>query len=368
MKKAVIGILSLMLLTGCWDRLPLRNLHLVDIAALDIDKESGDVVLDFIVTKLKSAGQGAGDPISQMTELKGPSLVEAVGQGDYTDQAPFLAVNTRIYFISKSFASNNPVPKLAFLINAPYASINTPVVVFDGSISKFLKEKSGNKDAFTKNLNEFILFLDRNGIMANVSMMRLILSPEDPLEDIALPLLKPINSEIELAGAFLFRQGMSTGKKLSKEQVRMLMLLLGKELGGQKFTGNFSSGNRRIHYGFSVKKGDSKITVYPESNGLPKVKIGVRLRINVFELGEAGKKLKSDYVKRMEKELSKHLEENAEATIETLQKANCDVLGIGKQIKVYHPNIWKSLNWRNDFPRLSIKPNFEVQILDTDPE
>lgn len=368
MKKAAIGILSLLLLTGCWDRLPLRNLQLVDIAGLDLDEESGDVELAFIVTKLKSAGQGEGNPKSEVTVLRGPSLVEAVGQGEYIDRAPFLGINTRIYFLSEKFLLHDPVPKLAFLLKAPYSSINTPIVVFEDSISKIFKTNSGNNQAFTKNLNEFIISLNRNGMMPTVSMMRFILSRQEPLEDIALPVLKPFNSGMELSGAQLFRQGTNTGVKLSIEQVQMSMLMLGKVNGRQRFTGQMAENGegRHIEYGFSVKKGDSKITVKPESRGLPKVNIGVRLQINVFELGNSVHILKPDYVNRMEKEMSKHLEERAAATIKILQKANCDILGIGKEFKAYHPNIWKSLNWRKDFPKMSIQPNFDVQILNSD--
>lgn len=90
------------------------------------------------------------------------------------------------------------------------------------------------------------------------------------------------------------------------------------------------------------------------------------MQINVFKLGKSALTLKPDYVNRIEKELSKHLEEKAAATIEIMQKANCDILGIGKEFKAYHPNIWKSLNWRKDFPEMSIEPNFDVQILNSD--
>ncbi|WML27200.1 Ger(x)C family spore germination protein [Neobacillus sp. OS1-33] len=368
MKKAAIGILSLLLLTGCWDRLLLRNLQLVDIAGLDLDKESGDVKLSIIVTKLKNSGQGEGEPNLQMTEIREPSLIEAVGQGDYTDRSPFLGINTRIYMISKRFAAQNPVSTLTFLLNTPYSSVNTPVIVFDGNVSKLLKTQSENNKDFTKNLNEFILSSERNGMMPTVSMMRFILSREEPLEGIALPVLKKFNSGMELSGALLFRQGKNTGVSLSKEQVQMSMLLLGKGKGRQRYTGQMSENGegRHIEYGFSVKKGNSKISVHPESRGLPKVTIGVRLRINVFGLGKSVHMLKADYVNRMEKELSKHLEEKAAAMIETLQKANCDILGIGMELKAYHPNIWKSLNWRKDFPDMSIEPNFDVQILNSE--
>lgn len=367
MKKAVIAILMVILLTGCWDRLPLKTLSMVDIAGIDLDKENGDVLLHYIVTKLENAGQGSGDPSSKVSELKGQSLVEAVGQGEYTEKGPFLGIHTGIYVLSKNFATVDPVKELTFLLNAPYTAINSPVVILDGNMSKIFKSKIGTNKKFTGDLYNFVSSLEKQGMAPDVSMMKLILSRNDPLQCIAVPLLKQFNSSMELDGALLYRQGTYTGKELDKDQVQMLMLMLEKIRGRQKITGNLSrkGEDKNIDYGFSVKKINSKIITHPESGELPKVSIGVRMRINVFKLDESVQTLKPDYVNRMEKELSKHLEEKAAATIETLQKANCDILGIGKEFKAYHPDIWKSLNWRKDFPEMSIEPNFDVQILNS---
>jgi spore germination protein KC len=359
----------LLLLTGCWDQMQLRHLNLVDIASIDFDEKSGNIVLRYIVTRLKGASQGGGNLVSEPTELKGPSLVEAVGQSDFIGRAPFLGVNTRIYVISQSFASHDPITKLTFLLKAPYAAINVPVVVFDGNLSETLKMMK-NQGEFSNDLYEFVLALEKNGIMSNVSMMQFIQSKEMQLEDIALPLLKKSEPEIVLKGALLFRQGKNTRKKLDKEQVRMVMLLLGQDMGRQRLTGHMSEKDdeRNSYYAVYVKKVDSKITVHPKTNGLPKVNFRVRLRINSIEAGETVQTLNNDTVNRIEKELSKHMEEQAMETIKTLQKANCDLLGIGKQLNAYHPNLWKSLHWRKDYPRLSIKPKFEVQIINPDTE
>lgn len=181
-------------------------------------------------------------------------------------------------------------------------------------------------------------------------------------------MLKQSNGEIVLSGAILFRQGKNTSEELNKDQVEMLMLMLGKSKGSQKITGSFSedSEENSINYAFSIKKLVSKIKIHSDSNKLIKVKIDVNLKINVFEIGESFHILKPDYVNRMEKELGKLLEEDATATIDILQKAKTDILGIGKHLKAYHPNVWKTLNWDKEFHGLSIEPSFDVKILNTD--
>ncbi|MGV2942514.1 Ger(x)C family spore germination protein [Mesobacillus sp. LC4] len=367
MKKAIIGFLSIIFLTGCWDQLQLRNLQLVDIAGFDLDEENGDFLLHYIVTSLKSATQGGGEATSEMTTLRGPSLVEAIGKGQYTDRAPFLGINTRLYIMSKSFAAKNPIKHLYFLQYAPYASISTPVVVFEGKISDLIKLKSGSAQDFTKKLTHFIQTTERNAIMPSVTMMEFIQSLNEPVDGIAIPKLKQSSdSGIEVDGALLFHKGKYSGEDLTRDQVRIVMLMLGKDFGRQRYTGKLKmQDGKELFYGFSVKKATSHITVHPETFELPNVDMNINLNIHVYELGKAGSRLKPDYINKMEKELSKHLEDQSLITIETMQKGNCDLLGVGKHLKAFYPDNWKSLDWSKDYPKLSIKPNIDVKILNS---
>ncbi|MFD4707075.1 Ger(x)C family spore germination C-terminal domain-containing protein [Gottfriedia sp. NPDC058432] len=380
MKKILILLLLLPLLTGCWDRLDLKKLHLVDVNGFDLNEKNGEVDVFFLITKLKSTGQGTGEPISETKVLKGPTLAEAIGQWEYTEQSPFIGISTRVTLISKSFASVDPVSELDFLLGAPYSSINTPIFVVDGDLSKVFKTASDPKKEFSRDLNEFVVSMEKNRTIPTVSKMNFIQSRDDPLSDIALPMLSSINSHMELSGALLYRRGTPTGKTLDRDQVKLMMLLKGGNTGRQRFTGNLErftgklSGNngeksysesaKKNNYGFTVKRNLSKITVSNEKNKLPKIEIKVKLQVSTFELGKEGHKLKPNYAK-MEKILSKHFEKMALETIKTMQSANSDVLGIGREIKAFHPNVWKSLNWRNDYPKMTIEPKIEIDILNT---
>ncbi|WP_419471607.1 Ger(x)C family spore germination C-terminal domain-containing protein [Gottfriedia acidiceleris] len=44
---------------------------------------------------------------------------------------------------------------------------------------------------------------------------------------------------------------------------------------------------------------------------------------------------------------------------------NSDVLGIGKELKAFHPNIWSSLDWRKDYPRMTIEPKFDIKLINS---
>ncbi len=341
---------------------------MVDVVGLDLDEKSGEVVLDQVVTVLHKPGQGEGDPRSETTELKGPSLVEAGGQGEFSDKGPFIRINTRAFVLSERFASKNPIEELGFLLHSPYTSINAPVVILDGSISELLDRPSRG---LTEKLSNFITMLESNGIMPNVSMMHFLLSSKEPLEDFALPVIKRSNGGVALEGALLFSRGQSSKKKLSSEQVRVLKMLLGSSNGRQKISAKFGDGVRRPFAGhtqdhifaFSVRRGSSTIRISSQSKGLPTAAVNVNMKIDIFDLDHKLQSFKPAAVNQMELVLKKYLEQLAMGTIKELQAANSDVLGIGLHIQAFHPKRWKTMNWREDYPQLQIEPKFDIQIL-----
>lgn len=380
MKKALFLLLLLPLLTGCWDRLDLKKLQLVDVNGFDLNEKTGEVGAFFLITKLKSTGQGTGESVSVFNELKGPSLAEAIGQWEYTNQSPFIGISSRVYLISKTFALDDSVSELDFLLDAPYSSINTPLVVIDGNLSKVFETSTNPKKEFSKDLNNFIISMEKNRTIPTVSMMNFIQSRDDPLCDIALPMLSLKNSALELSGALLYRNGTPTGKTLDRDQVKLMMLLEGGNTGRQRFTGNLNrfTGNlsakngkktdpetaNKNNFGFTIKRNFSKIIVTNEKNKLPKIEVNLKLLVSAFELGKETHKEKAHYV-HMEKVLSKHFENNAMEIIKTMQSANSDVLGIGNELRAFHPKVWKSLNWRKDYPKMIIKPKIDINILNT---
>ncbi|WP_129688876.1 Ger(x)C family spore germination C-terminal domain-containing protein [Gottfriedia acidiceleris] len=374
MKKINIVLLIILLiplLTGCWDRLPLKNLKLMDVVGFDLNQKD-EIDIHLIETKLKSVGQGNGVSKSEVTVLNGPSLLKATGNGSYSNRV-FYGPSIRVYLLSENFALKYPISELSFMLNAPYASINTPVIIFEGNLAKFFKDESNN-DNFTKELSDYIFTSEKRRIIPNVSIMNLILAQGDMLEYLAIPIIKKSDNAIEISGAFLYKQGVNSGVKLSKDQLTMMMLLLGKRFVRLNLTGDLLENNKekpsdnienKSEYGFSVKEIDSKFIISTDSKGLPKATIKVRLKINAYEIGKLNQfsKVKVKYINQMEKALSKHFERMSKSTIDSMQKANCDVIGIGKEIKAYHPNKWKLLNWRKDYPQVSIQPKYEVQIL-----
>ena len=148
------------------------------------------------------------------------------------------------------------------------------------------------------------------------------------------------------------------------------MLLTGKEKGRQRYSGKLEKVSEEKSsyrsYSFTLKKGKSTIRLIPQSKRPPKVHINVNIDINVIDLGKAYHQLDAKYVNKIEKELGNQLDKKSLETIQIMQKANCDLVGIGERIKAFHPEIWRNLNWEADYPKMNIKPHFKVHILNVD--
>ncbi|MEH7347762.1 hypothetical protein [Gottfriedia acidiceleris] len=148
------------------------------------------------------------------------------------------------------------------------------------------------------------------------------------MQDHAIPVLKQSSDVIEMNGAYLYKQSKNTGVKLSKDQVIMMMLLLGEKFVRVNLTADLFEESKgkslpnkvnKNDIGFSVKEIDSKYTVSKGSKGLPKVTIFVSLKINAYDLGTGILLAKDKYSSQKEKELSKNLEEIARSTIDSMQ-------------------------------------------------
>lgn len=370
MRKVAILLLLLPLLTGCWDRLPLRKLQFVELAGLDWNNMNREVELNYVITNIKSTGPGSGEPVSETVVLRGPNVVEAISQGEYIDQAPFLGISTGIYLMSESFVKNDPISQLNFLLHAPYSSINTPVVIFKGDLATFLKTTPKQNGNFAGNFVSFNKALEKDSIIPSVTMMQFIQSKEEQLANLAIPVMKQKEEGVELDGALLFNHGKNTEVELNKEQLRMLMILTGKERGRQRYSGKLEKvseeKNAYRSYSFSLKKGTLTMRVISQSKRPPKVELNVNIDIYVVDLGKAYHQYDAKYVNKIEKILGKQLEKEALETIQIMQKGNCDLIGIGERMKAFHPKIWRNINWEEDYPKMNIKPHFKVHILNVD--
>ncbi len=55
-------------------------------------------------------------------------------------------------------------------------------------------------------------------------------------------------------------------------------------------------------------------------------------------------------IKQLNGKLSKILSRKMDQIIVEIQKANSDILGIGSEVKAYHNEAWKHIDWNKEYP------------------
>ncbi|MEH7305857.1 Ger(x)C family spore germination C-terminal domain-containing protein [Neobacillus drentensis] len=70
-------------------------------------------------------------------------------------------------------------------------------------------------------------------------------------------------------------------------------------------------------------------------------------------------------IKKLNEDLSDELTKQAKEVTNTLLKANCDVLGIGRRISSFHPELWKKINWEKEYKNVQFEPKVKVNIIKT---
>jgi Ger(x)C family germination protein len=186
----------------------------------------------------------------------------------------------------------------------------------------------------------------------------------DPGKDMVLPYLERVKQDkVEVAGVALFNGDKYTGKTIAREKSGLLLslmnqldqnnrmaILLGSKSNGRSIS--FSTRDIRRNLEVQVKK-DQKITC----------KIDLKMNIEIISYPQ-------DFnneinVKKLNHDLSDEFTKMAKEITNTLVNANCDAFGIGRQISSFHPELWKKINWNQEYKNVQIEPVVKVNIIKT---
>jgi Ger(x)C family germination protein len=189
----------------------------------------------------------------------------------------------------------------------------------------------------------------------------------DSGKDTVLPYLKKVESnKIEIEGVALLHGDKFTGTTLLKDQSKILLLLMKELKKVSDFAMVLNQENKARSIGFTAKnmKRNLDLKVDKKSRQIVcRIDLKLDIQINTYPQ-EFNKKVNID---KLKKDLSKELTKQAEKVTNTLLEANCDALGIGRRIASYHPDLWKEINWEEEYKNVQFEPNIKVNIINTGP-
>lgn len=361
MRRTIAALFVCLLLTGCWDQLHLKHLLFVDVIGIDFDGESKQLKVDYVISSLREASQGGGRPTALYMGSSGMNLYDAVSKSNKELPGVLSVLETRLYLISSRFAKDDPLRHLdmasQFVSNPLYAYL----ALYDGDLSKLLAKKS-IKDQTVSNF--LIGLLDEDiarGRIPSTKLLHYILGSSLFINDFILNRFEPYEDGARLAGTALFSDGRYTGINLNDEDTQLAILLGGASGKNQSLT----SQNNGRQYTVHIQEAKRSFHVVTDAAKLKRIEVSLQLGVKLVEDGTELKRHTDKMLTETESVIAEDLTSKTAKVIATLQRANCDYLQLGHEIAAFHPNVYKGMSWREQYPNLSIKPKVSVKILNT---
>ncbi|PEJ53307.1 hypothetical protein CN692_21410 [Bacillus sp. AFS002410] len=368
-KLVVISLLCILPLTSCWDQRLLKESKLVYSMGYDLEEDDNILVTSVI----KTNSQGSSDPSQVKTTNV---IVDATGKttsdsrlkvtrkvsGDYATN------KTRVLLLGNDLAKQDIYPIFDVVYRDPRSSLGAKVIVAMGRAEEILKLNKVEESLVSEELLDLITTAESHTIVPIENVQTICTIMFDPGEDIVLPLIEKVDQNlIDISGLALFNGQKYTGYNLLDDEPTLLLLFKNQLKKYARFNLEVNPKEKDIrerYISIQVKKNQPKMNIEVSKENKITVKLNLKLEVNTLEYAHDELDSKKE-INKLNKELSKQLTKKAEKVIKTLQESNCDVLGIGRQLISFHPEVWKKLDWNKDYAKITIKPKVEVSIVGT---
>lgn len=371
MKLGMIGLsvlitLSSLSLTGCWDREYLKDLHLAygvgfDISENGMIKETVELIIPPEVEQKSTT--------SEIHTSYGHNLRSSSNQMRNRVRGNIRFLKNGFQLLGKSVAEQGLYSNLDVNFRDPSnPTSNVRVIIAEGSASDILEQKTVGELKIGEFITQKIESLEEMSLFPKETLDTVFRFLKDPGQDFALPYIALDKDEIITRGLALFHDQYYSGM-LNPDQSILLVLLKGQKGKNARFTKKIDLGypdhiQEYITINAGFKKVKRKFKVSVSADGSVEVDLELKLQAVVEEF--PGKHLlKEEDLQKVNQAFSEILTKEAELVVKEVQKANCDIFGVGRKLIAYHHNVWRDKNWSKDYRKVQFHPKVEVKIVDT---
>jgi Ger(x)C family germination protein len=364
MRKISLKILFIVpiLLTGCWDQRLLVNRTLVNGISFDLTEE-GNIASSVRALNIKSLGGGQFEINDELVNAERQTVVGLGLDLDSKISGEIDASKAHVVIIGEELAKKGIQPFTEFFYRNRDSYISSKIAISKGKGKEILSlEKEKSPIAFV--ILQLLKGAETDTVIPKKNTFTVWNNILDPGKDMILPYLERTDStKVAVAGVALFNGDTYTGKTLSKTNSGLLLSMMNQLdksnrmaiiLGPKSSEQSISITTRDLKRALEVKVDkDDRITC----------KIDLNLDIEVLSFPQDFKEPLN--IRKLNQDLSEELTKQAKVITDTLLEANCDALGIGRQISSYHHELWKKINWEEEYKNVQFEPNVKVNIIKT---
>jgi spore germination protein KC len=366
-KFTIFMMICTLFLTGCWDQQLLKDVRLVYGSSFDLDDDGG-VQTTSIIRSLRQTSRGTSqvEAANVILSAKGSTVRETRGKLDKELAGEYGPNKTRVFVFGESLAKTDIYPILDELYRDPRSSLGAKPIIAKGRGEEILKLNKIEEILISEYLLELITSAEKNTMVSRETVQSICPVMFDPGQDFFLPIVKETDEGVvKIEGVGLFNGRKYTGIDLKDEDSTTLLLLKDQKSKFAKFTVEINpEAEYKSERYISIEVADMEHSMNIEMSNDTGVAADIHLDLKV-KVTEYPKDHLTDpkEVKKLKNKLSRYFTEKTTDVIQTLQTANCDALGIGRELIAFHPKTWKQLNWKEKYPSIKITPNVNVEIV-----
>ncbi|KAA0786796.1 Ger(x)C family spore germination protein [Bacillus sp. BB56-3] len=365
-----VGILiSCVYLIGCSQRVPLEQVSLILLIALDRtpngEMQVGTSIPLFHHEKQRSTIEHW---VQASTIYGGFSKIDTKLTGFVTSS------KSEVILIGKKFAQEEHwIQALDSSYRDPYATINARVVIVDGSPKSILKIHRPDKPALSSYISGVIEASIQNNQSVASNLQQLMREKNEQGMTQTVPIIKKINNGIDTVGiAFLDHKGKYL-TKIPKNDVKFFNLI----------SKSNSKGRMVLHLALSPEKSSQKPnTSVLIQDATRKINVDFRkgkfifnitVNMNVSLIEKTNGNItknplysKKD-INKLEHEIQDEINEKLQNMLQDIQKKKIDPVGLSLYARAFQYKKWKKVkeNWVQTLSKGKIHVNTQVKIKDT---
>ncbi len=379
----IIFILSLIFLTGCWDRLEPEKLAIVTGGGFDYNPETEMYQLVFQIASpltMTGADQGGGGsekPNYWTVSAWGHTLYDALSNLYKKVSRRIDFSHAQLYIISERMARTKGVlpvinavarsrgsrriiiPAVAkenvekvLTVDLPIESSNVMGLV--NQITLTMEEMGG---ATAENFRLFFNKLSQPGIEPYVVALELIEDEDNKKEESKAGMKPPI----EIVGKYIFRKDKVVGL-LNDRETRGCNWVVGKVKQGTLIVQY--PGSESTYVNILATEGSSRIEPLME-NGKPKIKITIRMSGNIVNItGPSDIKKESALTESLKKRMAQVVRNDIELAIKKAKSVKSDIFGFGNAFYRLKYEEWLKMedNWSEIFTTIPVEIEVKAEI------
>ena len=369
LNQLIIYSMSVLLMTGCWDQELLKESKLIFGIGYDYENNN-EIRTTFTVRNLGIPVSQGGSYSNRIISTIGSSPRDTRLNMDRIISKQVTSSKVQLLLLGNEVAQQNIEHIFDIMYRDPKSPLDARVAVVDGRAEDMFKIDQIEDTLVTEFMANLIKGAENKTEAPRMTVEKTFRYSHDVGQDYALPYLRYSDEQgaPKIDGLALFHHLKYTGINLPPMDGTLLMLMSNQKSKkanivedlGENSNKGYLTGSVTIN----VQNAKSDIAYSFHNNKLTKAVINLDIRGNIEEYPQ-NHLFKESQVKEIADELSEKLTKRGNAVLAKLQEANCDYLGIGRDLNAYHHEAWHPKEWDKEFSSLTLEANVKVKISET---